>query len=71
MDIQKIVKARLRELKMTQYRLAKDAGMTRQGLWAYLNGRSDINGKTLDKVLAVLGLEITPRRERTRATKRD
>lgn len=61
MDIRKAIEKRRKQLKLSQYKLAKDAGMTRQAMWAYLKGKNDLNATTLGKVLDVLGLELRPK----------
>lgn len=58
MNIRKIVKTRLKSLGLSQYWLAQQIGMTRQGVGAYLLGRNDMNATTLGKVLDVLDLRL-------------
>lgn len=61
LDIRRIVRDRLKQLDKSQYWLAQQVGMSKQGVWNYLNGRSDMNSGTLDKVLDALGLEVRPK----------
>lgn len=61
MDIRKIVKARLKEVGMSQYRLAQKIGMSRQSVSAYLAQRQDLPSQRMGKVLDVLGLVIRPK----------
>jgi hypothetical protein len=35
--------------------------MSKQGVWNYLNGKSDMNSSTLDRVLNALDLEVVPK----------
>lgn len=69
-DIRKIVADRLERIGRTQYWLAKQIGMSRQGVWNYMNRKSDMNSETLDKVLEALGLEVRPKDEPGRGRKR-
>ena len=49
------VKARRQAIGMTQAQLAEAAGYSRTGLCAYEQGRKDIAGETLDRIIAALG----------------
>lgn len=58
MSIRKIIKSRLRSLGLTQYWLAKNAGISRQRVSAYLGGRNEMDTGTLETVLDALDLRI-------------
>ena len=64
MDIRQIVDRRRERLKMTQYRLAKEAGVHQQTISRFLRGDRDITTGILARLLAALGLQITVRRKR-------
>lgn len=41
------------------YRIAADAGVSKAALGKFVKGEKDLNGATLDKLAAALGLELT------------
>ena len=49
---------------MTQTRLAELAGMTIPRVSDYLNGKRDVQGETLRRMLEALNLEISPAKRR-------
>lgn len=63
MNIRKTVKARLKELGWTRYKLAKAVGrhMSAQSVYQYLAGEQDMRGENLSKMLDVIGLELRPK----------
>jgi hypothetical protein len=63
-NVRKIVEDRLKELKWSRYRLAKElAGkVSRQTVYNFLAKRSAINSDNIGPLLDALGLEIRPKR---------
>lgn len=62
-DVRRIVERRLKELKWSRYRLAKelDGKVSKQTVYNFLANRSAINSDNIGPLLDVLGLEIRPK----------
>lgn len=69
-EIRAIVKEVMQERHMTQNQLAEELGVTPQALSRTLNERGKVPG-LWKEIFAALGLEITVKRVRDRATSED
>ena len=58
--IREAIRARLKELKITQNALASDLGLNRTSVNGFLVGRRPIPLADLEKILKHLGLTIKP-----------
>lgn len=58
-DIRAAVRAEVARAMWTQQELADRAGLTQPQVSAYLAGRKDLNGQSLDRLLTALGLDVT------------
>jgi predicted DNA-binding protein YlxM (UPF0122 family) len=58
MSIQEEIKAEMIDQDMNPGELADASGVSRSAVYDYIAGRRDLTGKYLDKLLAVLGLEV-------------
>ena len=68
MDLRRIIKKELERRGMTQTRLAELAGMTIPRVSDYLNGKRDVQGETLRRMLEALGLEIKRAKRRRKGS---
>lgn len=53
------LKQAIRESGLTNYRIAKDAGVAQITLDRFVSGERDLRGATLAKLAKALGLELT------------
>ncbi len=61
MTLRETIKAAVARDVRTRQAIADAAGLSRPNLVHYIAGRADLNGATLDRLMAVLGLEVTER----------
>lgn len=67
-DLREEIAKRRKSLGMTQAHLATASGIPRENICAYERGKADMNGQSLQRIIAALGGEIrwreTERREK-------
>ncbi len=64
MNIRDTIRYEVKTQGLTHAELARRVGTYRPHVVAYLSGRADMNGETLDKLCKVLGLELQRRKGR-------
>jgi len=60
-DVRKEIAKGLKRSGKTGYWLAKKTGVRLGTVYDYLNGKTDMTGKLLGKMIDALGLEIRPK----------
>ncbi|MCH8805197.1 MAG: helix-turn-helix domain-containing protein [Planctomycetes bacterium] len=61
-----IIRREVRRQKLSGYRIGKLADMPARTIQSYLAGTRDLTGERLAQVCRVLGLELQPKRPRTK-----
>jgi transcriptional regulator with XRE-family HTH domain len=66
MSFQETIQREARRQGLSGYRIAKLADVPMRTVQAYLAGETDLAGRRIEKIAAVLKLELCPRRVRKR-----
>lgn len=67
MSFWEIIKAEGHRRGLSGYRIAQLSGVPMRTVQAYLAGDCDLSGERLAKIADALGLELRPKRPRTKA----
>ena len=62
MDLRKIIKDRMEQLKINVPEMARRIGCNTQTLYNYIAGRTELTASILAQVLDVLAIEVKPKK---------
>jgi predicted transcriptional regulator len=60
-NIRRAILKALKDQKRTRNWLAEETGIVPPAVYQYLNGKSDMGSKRIEKLMKALGLEIRPK----------
>lgn len=66
MGFREIIKHEAKRQELSGYRIAKLSGVSMRTVQAYLAGDTDLAGRRIERIAAVLGLDLRPVQRRSK-----